>query len=124
MLALTVFAVIVAAIAPSYRAGATENVQTLFQECNAENPSYDLAHCIGIIEGAGDLMGINGLLITKYDDRSAALVKFAFCPGKPEPTVGARIQVFKNWAARHPEQWGEQNFVGVIEALRETWPCQ
>ena len=38
------------------------------------------------------------------------LVKFAICPGKPTPTYGVKLQVFKNWGQRHPERWGEQEF--------------
>jgi hypothetical protein len=36
---------------------------------------------------------------------------------------GAWIQAFKNYAANHPEFWGEPAISGVVIALRTTWPC-
>jgi hypothetical protein len=122
-LALSLAVAMIGGLFPSAVAAAEDNVQKLLQECSAENPSYDLFHCIGYVNGIGDMMGLIGLLITKSNERTPNLGRFAFCPGKPAPTYGARLQAFKNWAQSHPEKWGDQAFVGVITALREVWPC-
>ena len=109
-----------------FHAAAEDNVEKLLRECSAgsaDSPLFEWFHCIGYITGIGDMMGLNGLLIAKYDEGVINLNHLAFCPGKPAPTYGATLQVFKNWAQRHPERWGDKAFVGVIAALREAWPC-
>ncbi len=37
---------------------------------------------------------------------------------------GAMVQTFRNWAEKHPEKWGARRYMGVMLALRETWPCK
>jgi hypothetical protein len=104
-------------------ANASDNVQKLLQECNADISSPDFFHCAGYVGGVADMMFYNGLLITKYNANLNTLSHVAACPGNPYPTYGADIQAFRNWAQKHPEKWAEQTSVGVISALREAWPC-
>ena len=85
---LSFIAIMCAGVFPP-RAEGDDNIQKLLQECNAGNPSYGLFHCLGYVGGIGDMMGINGLLITKYNESAANLGQFAICPGKPMPTYGA-----------------------------------
>lgn len=119
-----VWAAVIGAASYSSNAYSDESIQTLLQECNNQDDVSDQLHCVGYVGGVSDMMNVNGLLITQYHEGSANLVKFAICPGKPTPTYGVKLQVFKNWGQRHPERWGEQDFVGVIAALREAWPCR
>jgi hypothetical protein len=37
-----------------------------------------------------------------------------------DPTRGASVQAFINWAEKHPELWEQPNVDGVILALKET----
>ena len=99
-------------------------IQTLLQDCNADAGSTDSFLCVGKVSGIGEMMGLNGLLIFQHRESYANFYKFSICPGKPTPTIGAQLQVFKNWARIHPERWAEQDFVGVIVSLREAWPCR
>jgi len=32
-------------------------------------------------------------------------------------------QAFKNWAEKNPQYWNEDEAVGAIVALSDTWPC-
>jgi hypothetical protein len=34
------------------------------------------------------------------------------------------IWAFKEWAEKHPEAAGAYRLMGVIDALREAWPCK
>lgn len=101
-----------------------DNIQQLLQECNNSDNEYDLLHCAGRVSGIVDMMGLNGSLLTQYGDRLTPLRSFAVCSGKPVPSYGAYLQVFKNWAQSHPERWSDPDLTGVIRALRETWPCR
>ena len=99
------------------------NVQELIRQCNASEGSPDFFNCIGYVSGASDMMLLNGMVSLKIDPASATTMSvIAMCAASP-PTYGARLQAFKNWGQKHPEKWGEETFVGVVEAMRETWPC-
>lgn len=101
---------------------ASDDVQALLIKCNAESSSLDVVLCLGRISGMSDLMGFNGYLL-KSGRGSEPLRQFSTCPGDPIPTYGADVQAFKNWAQKHPEHWTDPDILGVIAALRETWPC-
>jgi Rap1a immunity proteins len=102
-------------------ARADGDVQKLVQECGANNPSYDLFYCLGRVGGISDVMGLNGIAMRKQP--SFEILQLSICSNRP-PSYGARVQAFTNWARAHPERWGDQDFVGVIVAPRETWPCK
>jgi hypothetical protein len=111
-----------AILAPA--ASADDNVQKLLQECSADNPSYDLFYCLGRVGGIADMMGLNGIIMGKPEERSIDLLQVSTCTGKPPPSYGAKVQVFKNWAQNHPDRWADQDYVGVITALRQQWRCR
>jgi Rap1a immunity proteins len=106
-LALTVAPPLSRADAPS------DNVQELLGMCNAEE-DYKKISCLSYVSGIGDAMLLNG----KIDP----LGQMSICAEKI--TYGAMEQAFKNWAQKHPERWGHLRYVGVIAALRESWPCK
>ena len=90
------------------------SVQGLYQSCKENNPNVaDRATCIGFVSGASEIM----MAVGSHDP------VLGMCPSEPIPTFGARLQVFLNWAEKHPEQWSKPGSLGVLLALRETWPC-
>jgi Rap1a immunity proteins len=46
--------------------------------------------------------------------------KLAIC-GTPDHT--AMRQAFVTWAPKHQDDWTKPRAVGVVKALRESWPC-
>ncbi|ESY58314.1 hypothetical protein X745_04670 [Mesorhizobium sp. LNJC374B00] len=111
-------ALIAAGLVPSHASAAQGGLTTqeLLNNCNASPGSSAVSLCIGYVSGVADtMMQVRG--------SDADLV--GSCPSQnPTPTYGAYRQVFKNWAEKHPEKWGEPMFHGVRDALREMWPCQ
>jgi hypothetical protein len=75
--------------------------------------------------GIGDVMSLAGQDLLHSSDRIVReeLVDLSMCPNNGY-TYGALKQAFVNWAEKHPEKWTEFADLGVIIALRETWPCQ
>jgi hypothetical protein len=102
---------------------ASENytVQSLLMKCSGRVGSLDSIFCVARVGGIADALGFNGYLVSHG---AVGLEKFATYASKPVPTYGADIQVFKNWAEKHPERWGDTDMVGVATALQETWPCE
>jgi hypothetical protein len=96
-----------AAASPLSRAA---TVQELLRECT-EGKELEL-HCIGYVGGIGEVMQLMG-----------ASIGFGIC-STGTITHGAIQQAFENWAKKHPENWGDRAPLGVMLALRETWPCK
>lgn len=96
-------------------------VQELYESCTASQHSYTtlslLSKCRGYINGVADMMVLFG---TEGDATTRKY--FGMCP-KDIVTQGAVIQVFKNWAEKHPEMWGKPSLLGVMMALNEAWQC-
>jgi hypothetical protein len=90
-------------------------IQKLYEFCKSSD-SDDHFICIGYVSGMMDTMTIIG---TRHD---ASANTFGMCP-KTTVSYGAGIQVFKNWAEKHPETWGGFRSLGVFWAFKEMWPC-
>jgi hypothetical protein len=90
------------------------NVQELLDLCKQRPDSYGYAICLNYIAGIGDVMGATAQVIDDFRP-------LGMCG---EPTYGALVQAFVNWAEKHPEQWKTDPGVGVMVALRETFPCE
>lgn len=111
-----------------------ENVQALLNSCNAPDTSSDYAFCVGYVGGIGDIMRTSGIMLKslyelKQLDKNTSTAKVltvvSICSSVPETVIthDAMVQAFKNWANRHPKNWGMNIPFSVGDALRETWPC-
>ena len=100
----------------------TYTVQKLLTDCNAPSGSPGHAFCTGFVSGVGGVMSINsyGISHFKSPQDSASVRALSTCG---EATFGAEVQAFMNWAPKHPERWSEDAIIGVMRALRDTWPC-
>jgi hypothetical protein len=108
-----------------------ENVQALLNSCNAPDTSSEFAFCTGYITGMGDAMHTSGIMLKslyelkQLNENTATakvLTPLSIC-SSTDISHGAMVQAFKNWATRHPENWGMEIEIGVMAALCETWPC-
>jgi hypothetical protein len=104
------------------------NVQDLLRWCNSK-ADFERDTCMGYIAGASDLMTMTGGATLAFNDtfkdqgKTAGMLSvYSICPRDPV-TYGASIQVFKNWAEKHPEKWGQPAIFGVWVALTEIWSC-
>jgi hypothetical protein len=82
-----------------------DQVQGLYQVCQAPRESADWNLCFGYVAGAADQLAMLN----------------AICPGGV--AYLAMVQAFTNWAAAHPEQWNIPRGEGVFYALIATWHC-
>lgn len=91
--------------------------------CNQKSP-VDKAYCLGFISGAANQMFWLGARLKEAKDRDDLVLMgfFAACP-KTSVSNGAVFQAFINWVKKHPEEWSDDTQLGVIEAIRATWPC-
>ena len=95
-----------AAASPLSRA---TTVQELLRECT-EGKELEL-HCIGYVGGIGEVMQLMG-----------ASIGFGICSTGPI-SHGAMQQHSRN-GQETPQNWGDRARLGVMLALRETWPCK
>lgn len=97
-----------------------KNVQAQLNECkDTESGLY--AVCLGEIAGISSVMLLNAGIL-----KGAGIGKTkvpVMCTVGQSPSYGAMIQVFINWAERHPEHWDMSPQIGIMLALEDTWPC-
>jgi hypothetical protein len=91
----------------------TQDVQALLRLCKAQETS---AHCVGYISGIADIMMAVGRVLKNGPERSF----LGLCSSA---SYSAFVQAFVNWAEQHPERWYQSRSIGVMDALREKWPC-
>lgn len=101
-----------------------EDTQSLYDKCRQPSPSVNLAYCIGFLSGAAQQMFWLGAHLddAKNDDDRTLMSFFSACP-KATVSNAAMLQAFINWAQKHPEKWDAEKQLGVMEAIRTTWPC-
>lgn len=87
-------------------------------------------YCIGYITGVGQMMAMNALM-GRFSSKDGPTAKNYFkrvglCVANTDivPSPGAMIQAFLNWSEMHPDHWGDNSEVGVVNALSATWPCR
>jgi hypothetical protein len=93
--------------------GKPESVQDFLAAC--KNDSVYILYCIGLIEGLGVVLKLNGQGSSKPKYRTCA---------PPNVTQGQKIAAFEKWAADHPAKWQLPGEVGMILAMIITWPCK
>ena len=91
------------------------SIQRLYEQCTGTNVR-EMEFCTGYIIGVAETLGQNGL---HKSTRGQSV-----CWQGLSIDYAAAVQVFKNWAQKHPEAWGLPRYGGVMWALKETWPCK
>jgi hypothetical protein len=93
----------------------TTSIQYLYEQCTGAEIAKQ-AFCTGYIVGLAETLGEIGL---QKSARSSGI-----CWNGQSVDYAAAVQVFKNWAQKHPEAWGLPRYAGVMWALKETWTCK
>jgi len=100
----------------------TYDVQELLGWCK-EAATAHAYYCVGLVEGMSEMTNLNGLVLKDLRKPEAnEVATFAICQSSGTST-GAGVQAFINWAEKHPERWSQPYSVGVVDSLRELWPC-
>jgi hypothetical protein len=105
------------------------DVQQLYRECTKPVEDFEKLFCVGFISGISAQMITNGQVAATLRAEGALandvdrrmMFTVSACT---KASVGARVQAFINWAEKHPEEWSTPRQLGVMQALRETWPCK
>jgi hypothetical protein len=93
--------------------------EALYNSCVADltfEHSAGGAFCEGYVGGVSGIMILNGIEhIKNYQSMCI--------PSSVGPSDRATVKAVTNFASSHPEDWSDPMIVGVILALRSTWPC-
>jgi Rap1a immunity proteins len=118
-----IFVVALASTSAKCDASKTESVQALYDECNGQ--LEDKLYCLGYISGVFGQMSYNRYLSYGLnDDRDAAkIIKLFSVCSLTAVSDAAMVQAFINWAKKHRQSWDLDEQLGVMYALRESWPC-
>jgi hypothetical protein len=80
--------------------------------------AFNVGFCIGIMRGTSDILVRNCALgLSDFDGQPTALAT------RSDSSFAAKWQAFRKWAQNNPEHWDEPLEFGIINALRETFPC-
>ena len=97
------------------------SIQKLIWECNGPPGSPAATFCSGYVAGVSETMTVNGEAVQQ---QSIAVKNIPTLCGSNKATFKELVQVFKNWAQAHPENWSKPAIVGVMLALQGSWPCE
>jgi hypothetical protein len=105
---------------------AEQTVEDLYNDCTEKRTYADQGFCMGFVSGVARQTFINGSALKKFqkDDSTLGLIMapISAC-GDSFVSNAATVQVFINWAKDHPDRWNQPAGLGVMQAIRDTWPC-
>ena len=84
-------------------------MQGLYRQCKSPD---DVLLCEAYVAGVGDILKAYG---------AAGAKALSICG---EPSYGAMVQAFVNWADANPNEWGKDCLFGVVGALTNNWRRQ
>jgi Rap1a immunity proteins len=129
---IVALSVIGGAAARPRAARAQSDVQWLYHRVCANYSSNDAqAFCMTYIGGVADLMQKNCEIarqrlsaggLSNADDRRAMLSVSS--DARAGYVTAGGMHAFIDWAKENSERWNLPMVEGVVEALREKWPCE
>jgi Rap1a immunity proteins len=100
------------------------DVQELYKQCKGRQGSLDEIFCLEFVSAVARQVFRNGLALKDIKEPSDLMtmsVPFA-CP-KSFVSNDAMVEAFSEWANEHIEKWSANAQIGVMHAMRDTWPC-
>jgi hypothetical protein len=94
-----------------------QSVKALYDMCKKPDATFPSTMCLGFISGVADNMQLLGFGLKDHPD----LARFAICGNPP---YGTMVETFITWAEKNPQEADHARIVGVVKALRESWPCK
>lgn len=107
------------------------NVQWLYRVCVNYSSNDAHAFCMTYINGVADLMQKNCEIarqrlsaggLSNADDRRAMLSVSS--DARAAYVIAGVMHAFIDWGSANPTRWNLPMVEGVMEALREKWPCK
>jgi Rap1a immunity proteins len=91
---------------------------------NSATHDKEVIFCLEFVSGVARQLFTNRLAL-KDIKTSRDLIMMSIPSACPTSFVsnGAMVQAFSEWAKRHPEEWRATAQIGVMQAVRDTWPC-
>ncbi len=99
------------------------NVQDLYKQCTHKG-SLDAIFCLEFVSGVARQVFTNGLALKEIKgppDLMTMSIPSA-CP-KSFVSNDAMVEAFNEWANQHLETWSASAQKGIMQAMRDTWPC-
>jgi hypothetical protein len=86
--------------------------------------SLDKIFCLEFVSGIARQAFTNGLALKDIKDPPDLMTMAipSACPKSLVPN-DAMVEAFSEWANQHLENWGANAQTGVMQAMRDTWPC-
>jgi Rap1a immunity proteins len=100
------------------------NVQELYKQCKARSGSLDEIFCLEYVSGVARQVLTNGLALKDIKD-PPDLNTMSIPSACPKSFVSndAMVKAFSEWTNQHIEKWSASAQMGVMQAMRDTWPC-
>jgi hypothetical protein len=98
------------------------NVQDLYKQCKYKG-SLDEIFCLEFVSSVARQIFTNGLALKDIKDLPHLMtMSIRACP-KSFVSNDAIVEAFNEWANQHLEKWSASARIGVMQAMRDTWPC-
>jgi len=100
------------------------DVQELYKQCKGRRGSLDEIFCLEFVSNVARQVFTNGLALKDIKDPPDLMTMSvpSACP-KSFVSNEAMVEAFGEWANQHLEKWSAGARVGVMQAMRDTWPC-
>jgi Rap1a immunity proteins len=111
--------------APTFAFEKTEwDVEGLSKQCLGQQGRLDVVFCSEFVSAVARQVFRNGLALKDIKDSSDLITKSipSACP-QSLLSNDAMVEAFSEWANEHFEKWTLSAQTGVMEAMRDTWPC-
>jgi hypothetical protein len=98
------------------------DVQELYKQC--KGGSFGEIFCLEFVSRVARQVFTNGLALKgiKHPSDSMTMSIPSACP-KSFVSNDAMVEAFSEWANQHIEKWSASAQIGVMQAMRDTWPC-
>jgi Rap1a immunity proteins len=100
------------------------DVQELYKQCKGRRGSLDEIFCLEFVSGVARQVFTNGLALKDIKDHpDVTMVSIPSACPKSFVSNDAMVEAFSEWANQHIEKWSANAQIGVMQAMRDTWPC-
>ena len=99
------------------------DVQELYKQCRSRKGSLDEIFCLEFVSSVARQIFANGLALKDIKDLPDLMTtSIRACP-KSFVSNDAIVEAFNEWTNQHLEKWSASARIGVMQAMRDTWPC-
>ena len=98
-------------------------VHDLYKQCNNKG-GVDEVFCLEFVSSVARQAFMNGLALKHIKDLPD-LMTMSIPSACPKSFVShyAMVEAFREWANQHLEKWSASAQTGVMQSMRDTWPC-